>query len=101
MINLTEQGDILRIEGIKDLVLVLSKNYYNKSSKIVGCPIVKNARESILNVHIKTKDVEGVALCDQLRNLDISVRGYQIVSKIDISDKMLVSDIVQGIFDYI
>ena len=96
-----EQGNILKIEGINDPVLVLSTNYYNSNNRIIVCPVVKSAKESILNVNIQTKEVEGVALCDQLKSLNINIRGHKIIGKIDTNTRILISDIVQGLFDYI
>ena len=37
------QGDILKIEKIKHPVLVVSKDFFNTSGEIIGCPIIKNS----------------------------------------------------------
>ena len=36
------QGDILKIEKIKHPVLVVSKDFFNTSGEIIGCPIIRN-----------------------------------------------------------
>ncbi len=37
------QGDILKVEKIKHPVLVASKDFFNTSGEIIGCPIITNA----------------------------------------------------------
>ena len=39
--EILHQGDILRIEKIKHPVLVVSKDFFNTSGEIIGCPIIK------------------------------------------------------------
>ena len=34
------QGDILKIDKIKHPVLVVSKDFFNSSGEIIGCPII-------------------------------------------------------------
>ena len=36
-----EQGDLLRVDGIKWPVIVVSNNFFNTSGKVVACPILK------------------------------------------------------------
>lgn len=36
---MVSQGDILKIEGIRHPVLVVSKDFFNTSGEIIGCPI--------------------------------------------------------------
>ena len=38
-----EQGDILQVEKISEPVLVVSKNYFNKTEQAIVCPICKEA----------------------------------------------------------
>lgn len=38
------QGDILKIENIKHPVLVASKDFFNTSGEIIGCPIINNSK---------------------------------------------------------
>ena len=38
--ELLHQGDILKIEKIKHPVLVVSKDFFNSSGEIIGCPIM-------------------------------------------------------------
>ena len=96
-----EQGDILKVEGIKDPVLVVSTNYYNKCGKIIICPVVEEANESVINIPIDGDEVEGIVLCDQLKSLDITKRGTKKIDQIDIQARILIADVIQGLFDYI
>mgnify|MGYP003184834165 CR=1 FL=1 len=36
-----QQGDVLKVEKIKDPVFVASKNFFNQSGEIIGCPILR------------------------------------------------------------
>ena len=42
MMTEISQGDILNIERIKMPVLVVSKDFFNQTGEIIGCPIYKN-----------------------------------------------------------
>ena len=41
--DLLHQGDILKIEKIKHPVLVVSKDFFNSSGEIIGCPIITDS----------------------------------------------------------
>ena len=43
VIEFLHQGDILKIEKIKHPVLVVSKDFFNTSGEIIGCPIIRNS----------------------------------------------------------
>ena len=96
-----EQGEIVKIEGITHPILVVSKDYYNRLGQIIGCPIVKTNIKSAIYVYIETGIVSGTILCDQLKSLDMMYRGYSVLGKISIDERMLVADIIQGLFEYI
>lgn len=46
------QGDILKIEKIKHPVLVVSKDFFNNSGAIIGCPIIENSTIGPLHIWI-------------------------------------------------
>ena len=51
MINF-RQGDILKVEKIKHPVLVVSKDFFNASGQIIGCPQRKmKAIYNVKNLH--------------------------------------------------
>ena len=50
------QGDLLKIERINMPVVVVSKNFFNQSGEIIGCPIYKNGEPGALHIRIHTDD---------------------------------------------
>ena len=49
------QGDILKIEKINHLVLVASKDFFNTSGEIIGCPIIKHSNPGPLHIWMFAK----------------------------------------------
>ena len=95
------QGDILKIEKINHLVLVASKDFFNTSGEIIGCPIIENSNPRPLHLCMSTENTEGSIHCEKLALLDLSIRGYKKTDRLPISEMMNVSDAIQGIFEYI
>lgn len=95
------QGDILKIEQIKDPVLIVSKNFFNTSGEIIGCPIYGNGTISPLHIRIDTDEVQGYVQCEKPALLDLKMRGHKKISRVTINDRMNLADAIQGIFDYI
>lgn len=95
-----QQGDIIKIEKIKHPVLVVSKNFFNTSGQIIGCPIIKNSMPGPLHIWMKTDETEGYVHCEKLALLDLSVRGYKKTDSLPISEMINVSDAIQSIFEY-
>ena len=95
------QGDIVKIEKIKHPVLVVSKDFFNTSGEIVGCPIIHNSNPGPLHIWMSAENAEGYIQCEKLALLDLSVRGYKKIDRLPISEMMNVSDAIQGIFEYI
>lgn len=94
------QGDILKIEKIKHPVLVVSKDFFNSSGEIIGCPIIGNSTPGPLHIWMAAKENEGYIQCEKLALLDLSVRGYKKVDRLPITEMINVSDAIQGIFEY-
>lgn len=95
------QGDILKIENIKHPVLVVSKDFFNASGEIIGCPIIRNSTSGPLHIWISTGESEGYVQCEKLALLDLTIRGYKKAGKLPISEMIDISDAIQGIFEYI
>lgn len=95
-----EQGDILSVEKIKGVVLVVSKNFFNRSEQAVVCPVVSSATADPLHIGIVTDELMGIVLCEQLKLLDLRYRGYKKISKIKYTDTINITDAIQAIFDY-
>ena len=96
-----QQGDIIKIEKIKHPVLVVSKNFFNTSGQIIGCPIIKNSMPGPLHIWMVADENEGYVQCEKLALLDLSVRGYKKIDRLPISDMIEISDAIQSIFEYI
>ena len=95
------QGDILKIENIKMPVLVVSKNFFNRTFEIIGCPVYKKGENDPLYIQIKAKDIEGYVQCEKMALLDLNNRGYSLIDRIQYPDIINITDAIQGIFDYI
>lgn len=95
------QGDIIKVEYVKHPVLVVSKDFFNTSGQVIGCPIVEQSAEGPLHIFVQTDVVKGYVQCEKLALLDLKIRGYKMVDNILLSDRMNIADAVQGIFEYI
>ena len=79
--GIAHQGDIIKVEKIKPPVLVVSKDFFH--------------------IWTSTKEVEGYVQCEKIALLDLSVRGYEIIDSMPLSELINISDAIQGIFEYI
>ncbi|MBQ8232104.1 MAG: type II toxin-antitoxin system PemK/MazF family toxin [Lachnospiraceae bacterium] len=95
------QGDILKIEKIKHPVLVVSKDFFNTSGEIIGCPIISNSMPGPLHIWMSTEENEGYIQCEKLALLDLSIRGHKKIERLPVSEMINVSDAIQSIFEYI
>lgn len=95
------QGDILKIEKIKHPVLVASKDFFNTSGEIIGCPIIENSIPGPLHIWMSTENAKGYIQCEKLALLDLAYRGYKKIDRLPLPEVMNVSDAIQGIFEYI
>lgn len=96
------QGDILKVEHMKHPVLVASKDFFNTSGMIIGCPIFGKSTEGPLHIYVETKDdIEGYIQCEKLALLDLNVRGYKKITKLKLEDRIDIADAIQGIFEYV
>ena len=65
---LVHQGDILKIERIKSPVLVVSKDFFNQTGEVIGCPIFKDGESGALHIFVEADtreplDFVGFILC--------------------------------------
>jgi mRNA-degrading endonuclease toxin of MazEF toxin-antitoxin module len=95
------QGDILKIEKIKHPVLVVSKEFFNNSGEIIGCPIIENSVEGPLHIWMSTGENEGFIQCEKLALLDLAIRGYTKIDRLPLPEMMNVADAIQSILEYI
>lgn len=97
---LVEQGDIISIERISGPVLVVSKNFFNTTEEVIVCPIIRNISKGPLHIEVATDKIEGTVLCEQMRLMDLRVRGFKKISRIKYEDIINITDAIQAIFDY-
>lgn len=95
------QGDIVKIERIKSPVLITSKDFFNQTGEIVGCPIFQDSVASPLHIKVKTDSTQGYVQCEKLALIDLNVRGFLKTDRILMTDIINITDAIQGIFDYI
>ena len=57
--EILHQGDILKIEKIKHPVLVVSKDFFNSSGEIIGCPIIGDSVPGPLHIRMAAEEIEG------------------------------------------
>ena len=95
-----DQGDLLKVEGLKYPVIVVSNNFFNESGKAIVCPILRDAREGPLHIRLKDCPVEGFILCEQVRFVDLAARRFSKLTATHYFDIMDISDAVMSMFDY-
>lgn len=100
MKELVHQGDILKIEQIKSPVLVTSKDFFNQTGEIIGCPILKDGEPGALHIFTRADTMDGYVQCEKLALLDLNAREFTKIDRIHISDIINITDAIQGIFDY-
>lgn len=94
------QGTVLHLPRINKDVLVLSREFFNRTGMLIVCPVIKRAEKAALNIPIEVKAYSGYAILDQLRSIDIRARHYAVSGKISFEQIQNISDAVQDIFDY-
>ena len=95
------QGDILKIEKIKKPVLVVSRDFFNSSGEIIGCPIIRDSGEGPLHIRISTEKSEGYVHCEKPTLLDLTVRGFKVTDRLSLYELIDILDAIQSIFEYI
>lgn len=96
-----DQGDILKVEGVKNLVLVISKPLYNESGKIIGCPIVSTEFQGTFKVPFNLEGKHFYAVSDSIKQLDVSQRGFSTKGHMPLGQLMVVIDMLESIIEII
>ena len=95
-----ELGDLLKIDGIQQPVIVVSNDVFNQSGKAIVCPIVQSVQEGPLHIKLKDSSVQGVVLCEQVRYLDLAARRFHKLTATHYFDIMDISDAVVSMIEY-
>ncbi len=101
MFGAIHQGDILKVDRVKLPVLVVSKDFFNQSGEVIGCPIYDVGEAGALRIYVRTPGLKGYVHCEKLALLDLNTRGFSKVDRICMDDIINITDAIQGIFDYI
>ena len=99
--QVVSQGDVISVSGIKIPVLVVSKDFFNASGEIIGCPVIKEGEEGPLHILIETKKTKGYVHCEKMKLFDLHVRSHTVKDRIPMADIINITDAIQGIFDYV
>ena len=70
-----QQGDVLKVEKIKDPVFVASKNFSNQSGEIIGCPILGESTKSPLHIYVEMDENKGYIQCEQMKMFRLENQG--------------------------
>ena len=96
-----EQGDLLRVGGLKYPVIAVSNDFFNQSEKAIVCPILPAAAPGPLHIPLPEGcPVKGWVLCEQVKFVDLGARRFSRLGAVSPYDIMDISDAVMGMFDY-
>ena len=96
---MVNQGDIIKVEGIKLNMLVISRDIINENEVCIVVPLSSNFSESI--THIKNSFSKELLITEQLRYIDLTSRYYKKLGNLSLEEMQNVVDVVQGLFDII
>ncbi len=96
------QGDIVRIDGLRDKYLIISNNSFIRYTGFFHvCPILEKHHPGPLHISITGRNgTKGVAICEQIKLIDSKSRSCTFSDSIPYDAIMNISDAVQGIFEY-
>ncbi len=94
------QGDILKVENLKQPVLVVSKDFFNLTEQAIVCPIVSQDPDDPLHISFQTSKTKGTVLCEQMKLMDFHYRGFLRKDTLSFNDIVNITDAIQSIFDY-
>ena len=94
---MVNQGDIIKVEGIKLNMLVISRDIINENEVCIVVPLSSNFSESV--THIKNSFSKELLITEQLRYIDLTSRYYKKLGNLSLEEMQNVVDVVQGLFD--
>lgn len=96
---MVNQGDIIKVDGIKLNMLVISRDIINENEVCIVVPLSSNFSESV--THIKNSFSKELLITEQLRYIDLTTRYYKKLGNLSLEEMQNVVDVVQGLFDII
>lgn len=96
------QGDIIKVNGFKNLFVAVSSNEFIRATKMAHlCPIIAGVPAGPLHIQIiGSKETLGTVICEQIKLIDINDRGYTKRDRLHYPDIMNIADAVQSMFEY-
>lgn len=99
-----DRGDIVWLDfnptkgheqrGVRPALVISRQKYNSKSGLLLACPISSNKKGYPFEVVVRSGDIEGVILVDQIKSIDWKVRRVRYKAK---ADNVVLSE-VQGKF---
>ena len=96
-----EQGDVLKVPSMSYPFVVVSKNFFNESGLVMGCPILPEAVPGPLRIYCEKIRKPGYVYCEQMRIVDLNIRRFSKIDSVSLNDLIDIVDAIQSIFDYI
>ena len=99
-----EQGSILRVDGIKWPVIVVSNDHFNAIGEAIVCPVLDNIAPNAVHLPISfssaSGEVNGLIACEHVRHVDLNVRRFSKLGSLLLSDYLDISDTLIALFDF-
>ena len=95
------QGDVLKVSSLPYPFVVVSKNFFNESGLVMGCPILPEALPGPLRIYCESIREPGYVYCEQMRIVDLNVRRFSKTGSVSFNDLIDIVDAIQSIFDYV
>ena len=96
---MVNQGDIIKVEGIKLNMLVVSRDVINENEVCIVVPFSSNFSETV--THIKNSFSKELLITEQLRYIDLTTRYYKKLGNLPLEEMQNIVDVVQALFDII
>jgi len=102
---MVDQGSIIKMDfephvgheqaGYRPALVVSNHMFNAKTNTAIVCPITHTDNHFPLHVHLDERtQVDGVILCEQVKSLDITSRGFTVVEAVP-------DDILQQVLDIV
>ena len=99
-----EQGDVLRVQGIRQLVLVVSNQFFNEIGEAMVCPLMNeiplNAIHPEVMIQGGSSSQTARVACEHIRHLDLNARFFTKVGSVDYFQMMDICDILVSLVEY-
>lgn len=100
--NRFAQGDIIKIDGKRNLFLIASNNtFITYTGMFHICPVVDDAKKGPLHIEVTTTNGNsGTVICEQFQLVNPEKISCSRCDGISHDQIMNISDVMQGIFEY-